>query len=130
MATPLRRGGIALEVALTLPIFVLLLIGVMEWGWALPRQATLEHIARDAARAGALTESSLDPLAAATTRATERLAEAAFDTGSASIGSTSYATSSGDVIAVTISVPYTALFGLVPTPLTLEGSATMRLEDQ
>ena len=49
-----RKGSTAVEVGITLPVFVLLLLGIVEWGWAFPRQVTLEHIARDACRTASL----------------------------------------------------------------------------
>lgn len=125
-----RRANSAIEVALTLPLFLTLLAGVLEWGLVLPRQALVEHCARDAARAGALTESADAPAAAAAARARQRLAESGLDPDSATIDATVISSAVGDLISVEISLPYPPLLGLVPTGATLEGTGRMRLEDQ
>lgn len=125
-----RRANTAIEVALTLPLFLVLLAGVLEWGLVLPRQSVVEHCARDAARAGALTESSDDPAGAAAARARQRLAEAGFDVDAATVTAVVMSSAVGDLVSVEISLPYPPLLGLVPTGATLEGTGRMRLEDQ
>lgn len=125
-----RRANTAIEVALTLPLFATLLAGVLEWGLALPRQTLVEHCARDAARLGALTKATDDPVGLATGRARERLAEAGFDVDAAAISAQVLGSAAGQLIAVEISIPYPPLLGLIPTNATLEGTARMRLEDQ
>lgn len=125
-----RRANTIIEVALTLPLFVALLAGVLEWGLALPRQSLVEHCARDAARAGALTKTADDPVAAATDRARARLTEAGFDADSAAVGAEILPSGAGDVISVEINLPYAPLLGMIPTSATLKGTARMRLEHQ
>lgn len=51
---PLRRdpGQGTVEFALVVPLFLLLLLGVVEFSWALYTHTTLEHAAHEAARRG------------------------------------------------------------------------------
>ena len=126
-----RKGSTAVEVGITLPVFVLLLLGIVEWGWAFPRQVTLEHIARDACRSGALTKEVATATAAARSRAEQRLVEDGFVLDQVEIlVSTDTAPTAGRTMTVALAQPYQALLGAVPTPIDLRASATMRMEDQ
>lgn len=125
-----RRGSVAIEVALTLPILVLLLIAIAEWGITFPQQLTFENIARDSARAGSLVLRTADPEGTAVARANARLAEAGFDAADVTITTAIESTPTGDdALTVTLTKDYAAIFDLVPTPLQLIGNASFRLED-
>jgi len=123
-----RRGAAAIEFALTLPVFVLMLGGALEWGWVMPHELDAEHVARDAARAGALAAPGQDPIALATTRATQALAEQGVDPGRATVAVSLGNAVSGTTIQVQVTVPYDTLLGLVPAPVDLHGDATMHVE--
>lgn len=125
-----RRANTIIEVALTLPLFAAMLAGVLEWGLALPRQSLVEHCARDAARAGAMTQTADDPIGAATARARARLVEAGLDADSAAIGAEIVSSDAGNLMSVEINVPYTQLLGMIPTTAALKGTARMRMENQ
>ncbi len=125
-----RRGGIAVELGLTLPLWTVMLVGVLEWGLLLPRNSTIEHIARDAARTGALTPRSDGPESMAVARAIERLGEEGLDPGAATVTATVIDVDGDDAIEVSVQVPDDLIFGLVPTPLKLSADVTMRMEDQ
>lgn len=47
-----ERGAVAVELALMLPLLIILLFGIIEFGFVLAQQASLAHGARDAARLG------------------------------------------------------------------------------
>jgi Flp pilus assembly protein TadG len=49
-----ERGAVAVEMALLLPILIMLLLGIMEFGRALNTQATLSHAARESVRVVAI----------------------------------------------------------------------------
>jgi Flp pilus assembly protein TadG len=51
------RGGVMIEFALVLPIFVLLLLGAMDWGWYFMIRETATNAAREGARVGAVSPS-------------------------------------------------------------------------
>lgn len=56
-----ERGAAAVELALVLPILILLLFGIIEFGRAYNAKVTLTHAAREGARALAVGDS--DPIA-------------------------------------------------------------------
>src|SRR3954471_5706122 len=47
-----RRGGAAVESAIVMPIIVLLVFGVVEYGWMMLKSQDLSNAARSGARAG------------------------------------------------------------------------------
>jgi Flp pilus assembly protein TadG len=53
-----RRGQALVELALTLPILLLLVLGILEFGYATHQKLILSHASREAARAMALGEPS------------------------------------------------------------------------
>lgn len=55
-----ERGSVAVEMAILLPVLLLLLLGMMEFGRALNTQATLNHAARESVRVMAITKSATD----------------------------------------------------------------------
>lgn len=55
-----ERGSVAVEMAVLLPVLILLLFGMMEFGRALNTQATLNHAAREGARVMAITKIASD----------------------------------------------------------------------
>ncbi len=50
----LRRGANAIEFALTLPVFVALVMAIFEFGWMFFMRSTIIHAVRDGCRAGAV----------------------------------------------------------------------------
>lgn len=122
-----RRGSVAVEFAVSLPVIFVLLVGVIEWGWYLHREVGVIQAVRDGALAGSV---HVDPEAAegvAVDRADAALAAAGFDPGAANTVATISSTAEGDVILVTTSLPYTSMLKLLPTPATLAAESTFRL---
>jgi Flp pilus assembly protein TadG len=60
-----ERGAVAVEMALLLPVLVLLLLGIMEFGRAYNAQVTLTNAAREGVRVMAITNVEADAVAAA-----------------------------------------------------------------
>ena len=130
-----RHGASALEFALTLPIVMAVLAGILEYGWYLFQSSNVVHALRDGTRIGVTV-----PLADAegpTTRAQaharavlDGLGVPCDDDGgclvSAMIGP------SGDIstLTMTISVDYTPIVGMLPTPSQLHGTFTMMMQEQ
>src|SRR5690348_2791560 len=74
MNTLLRRGSrgqTLVEFALILPIFILLLLGILDLGRAVFNSSTMNNAAREAARVGITDQMCLDILNQARTRAVE-----------------------------------------------------------
>ena len=74
-----RAGGAAVEFAITLPVLMVLLAGVIEWGCFLQRQVSVVQAARDGALAASLTPRSGDAAATAEERARSSLELAGVD---------------------------------------------------
>lgn len=127
-----HRGLAAVEMAFLLPMLLLLLFGMVEYGGLFWRASQLETIARTGARTGALSGGTT---AAVTTACTTLLT--ANGLGSSGYTLTLAPTNpavlaSGAQFTVTISVPYSAITltncPLVPVPAILTRSCTMAKE--
>jgi len=122
-----RRGIASLEFVMVLPILLLLLFGVLEYGWMLSKAAALNNAARDGARVGATADATAADITAAVAA---RMGDAGMNgytlniTGGATTGST---------LTVEIIQPYDGSieltdFGLIPVPNNLRGQVSMRKE--
>lgn len=125
-----RRGGAAIELALTAPILFSMATGVVEWGWFMNQQVSVVQAARDAARAGALTADAGEAPSVAIERFNDRLTEIGADPTQSTVAAVVGDSSAGSVLTVSVEVPYPALLGFLPTPDRLRASTTMRLEGQ
>lgn len=135
MKKPDERGVSAVEFALLLPVLVLILFGIIEFGLILYDQAVITNASREGARKGILF---------ATTRPTEQEIKdvvtiytsghlVSFQNGAtsnATVLPTGGCTAFGSNLTVTVSYPYTFLvlenFGFTGPNLT--ASTTMRCE--
>ena len=103
------RGQAMVEFALVLPLLLILLIGVFEFG----RAWNVYHAVTDAARLGARSAVVADPVTtqdsvyAIVRRA---LSRAAIDTSNATISMTGWRTGSGTPASINIQVPYQFVF--------------------
>lgn len=121
MFTPLKklssdRGASMVEFGLLLPILVLLLFGIIEFGRGYNAHITLTHAAREGVRTLAITKDA--GLAAARTR------EAATSLDPALIGVTTTACVSGDPTNLTATYPFAydiPLFGTGTVTITAQG---------
>ncbi len=125
----MRRGSISVEFAVTLPIVLLLLIGVLEWGRMLAREVAVVTVARDAAHAGALTRKADDPTLVARLQAEDGLRAAGFDPALATVAARSFPNPAGTMLELRVTVPFTALFGLIPVSPQLHAVTTIRMEE-
>ena len=125
-----RAGSNAIEFALILPVLMSILLGIAEWGWYFNHQLAALNALREGARTGAVTLQEDDPTSAAETRARAALTELGLDGTGATVTATLSGTTPDELITVQVAVTYDPLTGLIPTPGTLGGTLTMRLEDQ
>jgi Flp pilus assembly protein TadG len=130
-----RRGASALEFALTLPIVMAVLAGILEYGWYLFQLSNVVHALRDGTRIGVTVP--LDDDEGPSARA-EAHARAVLDglgvpcTESGGCAVTATIGPSGDISTLTtaIAVDYTPIVGMLPTPSQLSGTFTMMMVDQ
>jgi len=132
-----QRGAAAVEFALVLLPFFLLVFGAVDFGWAVNRDVLVNNAAREGAREG-----SLNPNAAAVTgvvRSSLPAADAARATvtvacrKASGVDCSSFAAAApGDTVVVTVSLPHawiTPVGEMVrPGGTTLTKRAEMRIE--
>jgi Flp pilus assembly protein TadG len=121
-----ERGAAAVEFAMILPLLVVLVIGIAEFGRAFQVQGTLSAAAREGVRLMALQN---DPAAA---RAAVRTAAASLDPGitdaqiAISPASCPILAAGSTSVRLTIDYPMPYLTGFFGTGLDLTGTGVMR----
>lgn len=108
-----RRGGAAVEFAFTFPVMVLILLGVMEFGFYFGRLHAVNNATRDAARFGANQPSSAFAMARAEEAAALLLADLGFDCGTCGATAT-MVPGIVDMLVLEVNVPYVQLTGVAP----------------
>lgn len=127
MFTPSRdRGAAAVEFALVLPVLLLLVLGILEFGRAYHVQTTLSNAARDGVRVMALQDNAAAAIAAVETSASPLNLADADITVTPAAGCSSALTGAG-LASVTIEYPFSLVSGFLPVDdFTLTGKGTMR----
>lgn len=123
-----RRGASALELALTLPVFLAFVFGVMDLAWYLYQQSTLESALLAGCRAGALVDAG--SAVGEVDRVTrERLlqARATCEAGCA-VEVVALGEAPVQLIACTATEELRPLVGLAVRPATLRATVTARPE--
>ena len=130
-----RRGASALEFALTLPIVMVVLTGILEYGWYLFQLSNVVHALRDGTRIGVTVplEDDVGPIARAESHARsvlDGLGVPCTDGGGCVVQATIAAAGEIQAMTVAIEVDYTPIVGLLPTPSLLRGDFTMMMQEQ
>lgn len=118
-----RRGVAAVEFALVLPCFLLLLLGVLEIGRAIHIQQTIVNASREGARLAATKAAESD----VKSTVLDYLTKAKVPTSAVSVKQSR----DRDAMTVEVDLPYSAVSWLPPTMLagrTLSASSTFRRE--
>ena len=130
-----RRGASALEFALTLPVVMFVLAGILEYGWYLFQLSNVVHALRDGTRIGVTVPLSSDT--PPTTRAEEHaravmngLGVPCEDGDGCIVTAIISPSDEFDVLNLTIEVDYTPIVGLLPAPSLLQGTFTMMMQEQ
>lgn len=129
-----KRGVSAVEVALLMPLVLIVLFALLEYGWMFLKAHQIQAAARHGARVGAVEAASSADITAA-------VAQIMTDAGLGGSGyvvtiAPSEAASApvGTIVSVTVSVPYTniELIGMpfLPAPADLAGATSMAKEGQ
>ncbi len=119
------------EVAVVLPLLLVLILGLLEYGWLLLKAQQITNAARQGARTGARADAT----------AAEVIAAVGDAMSAAGLDSSGYALTlspadpsalmAGDMLSVDVSVPYANIglgVPLVPVPATLDSLVTMARE--
>jgi len=119
-----QLGNAAIELGLVLPLLLVVLVGIIDYGHIHFTRLTMTNAAREGARVG-VTMPDSEAQAAAVAAATAYLDRAGVDAAvTATVPSVADPT-----VTVTITIDaFEPLIGLVPTPSRLEVSSSMRWE--
>ncbi len=136
-----RRGSNAIEFALMLPILVVLLAGLADFGWWINQDLLLTDVVRDAARAGTAAGSNTAVAVATARVASGCLANqipgactAVVNLSAIPAGPTPYVPPGGTLppqqwLTVSVTAPYNSIVGLAPgVPVELSAQIVMRVE--
>lgn len=124
-----RIGAAAVEFAIVLPVFVILVFGMIEYGRMVMVQQVITNASREGARRAVLDGATTS---AVQSTVSSYLTNAAVNGGSAAVSPDPATAGSGDPVTVTVSVPFSSVSWL-PSPMYLGGkilsaSTTMRRE--
>ncbi len=131
-----QRGSNAVEFALTLPVLVVMLSGLIDYGWYFSQHQAVLSAVREATRAGTLAGEDEDAAAIAIARAQEALTQAGLNGGAATVDVDFLGAAPNLLIEVDVSVPFSPLMGTLALlgdhtyPPTLNGRLVARIEDQ
>jgi Flp pilus assembly protein TadG len=117
-------GSAAIEFGLILPLLLVVLVGIIDYGQIHFTRLTMTNAAREGARVG-VTMAESDAQAAAVAATSSYLGRAGVN----AVVTATAPSQGSPTVTVTVTVdPYTPLIGLVPTPSLLSVSASMRWE--
>jgi Flp pilus assembly protein TadG len=126
-----QRGAAAVEFALVLPIFLLLVMGAIDWGWYFFIDQVVTNCAREGARAGTVlapppTSTAAQGIAAAKAASEAFLVKVNF--AKQGVVATSTTVDGTDAIQVTVTYPAGSLTGLLSNlmPANARATAVMR----
>ena len=125
-----RRGGNAIEFALTAPVIAVLLAGIVDYGWLFYQQIALQNATRDSVRAGSVAPPELDPTVLAEEESKAVLTKAGIDPLTVNVVVTYEDAWPDERVRVSMDMKFESLIGLVPVPEVLDTTMAMRLEHQ
>lgn len=125
-----RRGSAAVEFAFTAPVMLLLLTGVVEWGYYIQREQLVVQAVRDGALAGSAVLDHDDAETVAQERTASALELAGFSEADFDVSVSTSTEATGDVVTVSVDVAYSPVLNLLPAPDSLHADNTFRLLDQ
>ena len=102
-----ESGASAVEFALVLPLLMLILFGIIEFGLALYRQAILTNASREGARLGIVLSVPPITTAAINTRIDTYLTAAGIPPGTVTPRNIVLGTGTGTPVTVSLTLPYT-----------------------
>jgi hypothetical protein len=131
-----RTGSAAIEFALTLPLFVLLVTAIFEFGWMFFMRSTVIHAVRNGCRAGAVIPPGESPSAAEVAQGQMTAFMAGYsvdcrgDTARCGITISTEGESPYQTMACTLAIAYEPIIGLIPAPENLSARSVVMFEIQ
>jgi Flp pilus assembly protein TadG len=127
-----EKGAALVEMAVVMPLFILLLFGIMEAGWAFSQQVEVRNAAREGARLAVVdypTPGSGD----STAIVAEVCSRAPLSADRALVSVEAFDTNGDgdyDLARITVSQDYASLTGVIPAfgSLTITSTVEMRVE--
>jgi len=126
-----RRGSTVIEFALTLPVIVVILAGILEYGWYLFQLSNVVHAVRDGTRIGVSVPLDDGPEIRAAVHARDVLNGLGVPcaSGGCVVEATLQPATDVTVLKLNIEVEYVPIIGLLPHPSQLRGNFTMMMQD-
>jgi len=129
-----RRGGTAIEFALTLPVFLTLIFGMIDYGLYFAGQATLDSVTGANCRSGA----ELDPMIFDVPTETENNLETVLNTlplitcagGGCSVSAQLDGTAPAQLLFCEATAGFQSLTGFTPVPQSIRSTSVQRMEWQ
>ena len=131
-----RRGANAIEFALTVPLFVLIVTAIMEFGWMFFVRSTVIHAVRDGCRAGAVIPYGdvPSPTEVAQQRMTDFLGGYSIDCRGSEercgISVTTAGNTPYETMNCSLDIAYEPLIGMIPAPDRLGARSVVMFEIQ
>jgi Flp pilus assembly protein TadG len=125
-----RRGANAVEFALTLPVAVAVLAGIIDYGWIFFQQEAIQNATRDGVRFASVSTPLEDHISRAIRATEDALQRSGIDPATAKIDAYYEGVFPDERITVVTRVPFSPLFGIVPVPVNLGAQLSMRVESQ
>jgi hypothetical protein len=124
-----RRGANALEFALTLPVFLVFMLGVVDYGYLMMCKALLDASLMEGTREGAITDPALVPNIRVVAQTTAAGIVAGVCTG-CTFNCVDSGAPPARELSCTGSWPITPLVGFVPMPANITSQSRQVLEWQ
>ncbi len=128
-----QRGVAMVEFALVLPLFVILLLGFVDFALALHNQSMLINASRTGARAGIVLQSPKLTEAQIRTKVLESLGSSLIACGAPTVTAAGAGTAYGNTLTVDVSATFQGLFygsaySAIVSPITLRAYTVMMQE--
>ena len=126
--TPIRRGLALVEAAIVFPLLLMMLLGLLEYGWIFLQAQKVNNAARHGARIGALADSTDAEVTSAIAGWMSRAGISDYTVSPDPLGVEGYA--SGETLTVTVVANNIRIIGvpLLPAPDSLRASVSMAKE--
>jgi Flp pilus assembly protein TadG len=131
-----RRASTTLEFALTFPVYVLVLFGIVDGGWLYYQQSSLDGATRTACRGGTTVDPGTNNVNIqtvydyVTNEVPLELDAMGVNSNNLSISSTTTGAAPTLTLICTVQQPFTALTKFVLPDMTLTSTTAMRMEYQ